>query len=354
MRYAYESGPSRQKIYENVKSIKNSREIREVLLKMAKTGGVRSSEEAADDVMAAVLNRENQIERITASSGSAAECIAEQLDAMDAGRRRQMVKAMNAALDGVTGRQPGMKKLTEGQEMEELLRKINLFSVSSRAKAARRLAAQVGKGKNCTVAATALGMEGYSLKCVAAMQAYVDSHETITPEQACAIACRQADMEALGDAIRIARITEKAVRILLLALLVVAVIQMFPLFSGEAAAASGFVKLAQPLPEVFADFADFYYIYVPVPPVEPAPALTAVLGKTDSLSGLFKIAWNKLPGMCGNLAVEIAAHIQKGRKNTAEGYETLCDYAAQDAASEELSGLDTEPDMDPEFLGDLI
>ena len=89
----------------------------------------------------------------------------------------------------------------------DIRKKLNSFHLS--AAEMERLLQALQKGKSPAAAAAAKGKENHDLKCISALELYMNHADEITPECAAYIACTTVEMEAIADAVHKGMLTEK-------------------------------------------------------------------------------------------------------------------------------------------------
>ena len=95
----------------------------------------------------------------------------------------------------------------------DIRKKLNSFHLS--AAEMERLLQALQKGNSPAAAAAAKGKENHDLKCISALELYMNHADEITAECAAYIACTTIEMEAIADAVHKGMMTEKVASVLI-------------------------------------------------------------------------------------------------------------------------------------------
>lgn len=133
----------------------------------------------------------------------------------------QLISAENGG-DALYRKMRGAPDYSPGKE-EELRSKLIQKAGSMRVCPGlyKKLGEQVKKNGNCAASAAAFGREGYMLKCVTAMELYLNGESAMSPDEAVALACTSVDLEAVGDAVNRGLKVQRAATIALSVIVVV-------------------------------------------------------------------------------------------------------------------------------------
>ncbi len=243
------------RIRHQISDFRQGTEVKEVLIRMAEKQG-KSHEEAvetASQIMEETMIFENLRSELDSDSQDAMESCLDVVDTADPDSRMRILNNMRISL-AIIDDQDMLAMIADAKDKERVYEKLcgETPSWSAEEEAKLRssvlekaesmkllpsaLSAMAGRLKrnSCCVAAEAMGKAGYALKCIAAMNLYLNSWEMSVTESVAA-ASSEVEIQALGDAVYRGLITEekaeKCIRALIYAALVIAFMVIWYRFS---------------------------------------------------------------------------------------------------------------------------
>lgn len=224
-------------IFLKVRTLQNYGEMREVLAEAAQKKGMTFSKsvELADQVMAGVMTFEDFKEALESDTE---EAVGELFGAFEDMEPQERLAAVDRILFGLqcAADEKLYTRLEEGEDGEELyaevrteapawseekeeelrkelVRRLEHLNLSS--SLLRKKLEDFTDPEEAVATASALGREGYELKCVAAMQHYLNAGDEADLAESVAAACTGIEMQAVADAVEKGYKAEDAAKIVL-------------------------------------------------------------------------------------------------------------------------------------------
>lgn len=231
------------KIYNTYRDVNTGDQLAHALESMAWKEGIPGSESEGlvEKIMTEVEAYENTCDLVSEDAQAAMESVFEKISQQEPAQRMDI---MNQMLFGfcLFTEEEELRKLRSGVSGEALYRQEFPEAIAWSPEAEDELKQQlVEKATNLRLSpaalermrislrntgdyvatSAALGRDGYTLKCAAAMDLYLRNRDHITPEEAALNACAFVDLEAMADGVRVGEIAETVSLILLAVRLVV-------------------------------------------------------------------------------------------------------------------------------------
>lgn len=299
-------------IYREFSSLDNYGEFAEGLTRIAMSHGAGFTEglKLADSVIRSVAQYEAANEDVREDARQAMQKLYAELDEVAPAKRLAILNQMYFGLkvcsdDVLFGRlcEVGGEALyrencgelsyspaLEAELKRKILRRVSSLSFSPRA--LERMTKALLRGGDVTASAAALGRDGFTLKCVAAMHFYMSNRDSVSVEQASLAACSGTDIQALGDAVNAGRIGSGAALALMAAGLIALTIVSAKAIIAAASLGGGLL----------------------------------ILGVSTLLLGGFCSALQDLPARCGEAAVVCRGLVLGGAQSIGRGFERAAAY----------------------------
>ncbi len=349
-----------QDIYEEMVSVQNGNSVKDVLLKQQRDRGISTdaARKNADAIMLAVSSVESVRQDVSDDPTAVLDKLFEDIDQLEDPYLRycQLYFCLTAHTD-----EDAIAKFNDGVSEETLFwqfydRNKDTMTVDELKSGIRKavagydlpepvlksMAEKFRDSKHYFATAAAMGDFGYNIKCIAAMNMYLDSNGTLSVQEAANRACTDVEFQAVADSVNKGFLTSETAKMLLIiagiTLAIVGIATAIYFIGSQvtlAEAVTTVVKFKEP--DVFSVFADTSYtvsnemLYKPM--IEAAKK-KEVIGWTTMFGG---IGLTKFSPKLAELIGKFRVGIDENGNNVAKGLDSIADHATKKIANAAVS-----------------